>query len=129
MIIEYESIIDTYNDTLAWLNMMLRSRSANSGDGANPYEVLKLFIIFPLVVGHGKYSYLKIQLMEVLKYMNEKLTLTIKEAAKSLGICEDIVRGLAKREDFPAIRFKRKIIVNKLGLEKWLSDNNGKILY
>ncbi|MDR0979040.1 MAG: helix-turn-helix domain-containing protein [Lachnospiraceae bacterium] len=61
--------------------------------------------------------------------MNEKITLTVKETAKSLGICEELVRDLVKTNGFPAIHFKRKIIINKAGLLKWLDNNNGKILY
>lgn len=61
--------------------------------------------------------------------MAEKIVLTVKETAEALGICEDIVRDLVKTNGFPAIRLKRKILVNKLGLQEWLNKNQGCIKY
>lgn len=61
--------------------------------------------------------------------MTDKIVLTVKETANALGVCEDVVRGLAKTEGFPAVRLKRKILINKLGLQEWLNKNQGCIKY
>ena len=57
--------------------------------------------------------------------MNEsdKLGLTVDEAAKLLGIGKNLMLKLVTVEGFPAIRFKRKIIINKLQL--WFDQNAG----
>ena len=44
---------------------------------------------------------------------NTKLGLTVDEARKMLGIGRNLMLKLVKVEGFPAVRFKRKIIINK----------------
>ena len=54
-----------------------------------------------------------------------KLGLTVDEARKMLGIGRNLMLELVKLEGFPAIRFKRKIIINKELLPKWFAENYG----
>lgn len=44
---------------------------------------------------------------------NQKLGLAVDEARKMLGIGGNLMLKLVKVEGFPAVRFKRKIIINK----------------
>lgn len=48
-----------------------------------------------------------------LKEGNVKLGLTVEEARKMLGIGRNLMLELIKFDGFPAVRFKRKIIINK----------------
>ena len=57
---------------------------------------------------------------------NNKLGITIDEAREMLGIGRNLMLELVKVEGFPAIRFKRKIIINKDLLSKWFAENCGK---
>lgn len=50
----------------------------------------------------------------------ERLTLTIPEVAKLLGINKVAAYRLAKHRDFPAITIGRRIVVPKTALELWL---------
>lgn len=54
-----------------------------------------------------------------------KMGITIDEARKMLGIGRNLMLQLVKLEGFPAIRFKRKIIINKELLPKWFAENYG----
>ena len=54
---------------------------------------------------------------------NEKLGLTVDEARKMLGIGKNLMLQLVKVKGFPAVRFKRKIIINKELLPKWFEEN------
>jgi excisionase family DNA binding protein len=56
---------------------------------------------------------------------NERLGLTVDEARKMLGIGRNLMLKLVKVEGFPAVRFKRKIIINKELLPKWFKENCG----
>lgn len=60
-----------------------------------------------------------------LKESNVKLGLTVDEARKMLGIGRNLMLELIKLDGFPAVRFKRKIIINKELLPKWFADNCG----
>ena len=42
-----------------------------------------------------------------------------------LGIGRNLMLKLVKVEGFPAVRFKRKIIINKELLPKWFEENCG----
>lgn len=55
-----------------------------------------------------------------------KLGITVDEACKLLGIGKNLMLKLAQVNGFPAIRFKRKIIINKELLPKWFNENCGK---
>ena len=56
---------------------------------------------------------------------NTKLGLTVDEAREMLGIGRNLMLQLVKVKGFPAVRFKRKIIINKELLLKWFSENFG----
>ena len=56
---------------------------------------------------------------------NTKLGLTVDEARKMLGIGRNLMLKLVKVKGFPAVRFKRKIIINKELLPKWFAENFG----
>ena len=56
---------------------------------------------------------------------NEKLSLTVNEAAKLLGIGRNLMLKLVTVPGFPAMRFKKKIIINKDRLQQWFNDNAG----
>lgn len=55
----------------------------------------------------------------------EKIGITVDEAAKMLGIGKNLMLKLVTVPDFPAIRFKKKIIINKNKLQQWFDDNAG----
>lgn len=59
--------------------------------------------------------------------MNEsdKLGITVNEAAKLLGVGRNLMLKLVTVEGFPAIRFKKKIIINKNKLQQWFDENAG----
>lgn len=56
----------------------------------------------------------------------ERLGISIDEARKILGIGRNLMLELLKLEGFPAVRFKRKIIINKELMIKWFAENYGK---
>ncbi len=56
---------------------------------------------------------------------NTKLGLTVDEAREMLGIGRNLMLQLVKVKGFPAVRFKRKIIINKELLPKWFAENFG----
>lgn len=55
----------------------------------------------------------------------EKIGITVDEAAKMLGIGKNLMLKLVTVPGFPAIRFKKKIIINKSKLQQWFDDNAG----
>ena len=57
---------------------------------------------------------------------NECLGISIDEACKLLGIGRNLMLKLVHVQGFPAIIFKRKIIINKNLLPKWFDENCGK---
>lgn len=56
---------------------------------------------------------------------NEKISLTVVEAAKLLGIGRNLMLKLVTVPGFPAIRFKKRIIINKNKLQQWFDENCG----
>lgn len=55
-----------------------------------------------------------------------KYGISVEEARKRLGIGRNLMLELVKVENFPAIRFKRKIIINGERLQEWFDQNYGK---
>lgn len=51
--------------------------------------------------------------------------ITIEEARKQLGIGRNLMLKLVTLPGFPAIRFKRKIIINGNKLQEWFDQNYG----
>ncbi len=54
-----------------------------------------------------------------------RIGITVEEARKQLGIGRNLMLKLVKVEGFPAIRFKRKIIINGEKLQEWFDQNYG----
>lgn len=52
--------------------------------------------------------------------MNERLTISVAEAAKQLGVCTKTVYDLAHRPDFPVIKIGRRTRVSREGLAEWV---------
>ena len=55
-----------------------------------------------------------------------KFGITVDEARKQMGIGRNLMLKIVKLEGFPAIRFKRKIIINGNKLQEWFDQNYGK---
>ena len=51
--------------------------------------------------------------------------ISVEEARKQLGIGRNLMLKLVKVDGFPAIRFKRKIIINGKKLQEWFDQNYG----
>ncbi len=60
---------------------------------------------------------------------NDKLTITVNEAAKMLGVGRNTMLEFVKMDGFPAIRLKRKILIDKEALPRWFSNSYGKYTY
>lgn len=59
------------------------------------------------------------------KYEAIQFGITVEEARKRLGIGRNLMLKLVKLDGFPAIRFKRKIIINERKLQEWFDQNYG----
>lgn len=57
--------------------------------------------------------------------MFERLTLTVEEAGKRLGISRPMAYELTKRPDFPVLRIGRRIVIPIDGLDLWIRANTG----
>lgn len=55
-----------------------------------------------------------------------KLTLTVPEAAELVGISKAKMYEIVRIEGFPAIRFGKRILVNRKKLESWLDEQSEK---
>ncbi len=55
--------------------------------------------------------------------MNEKLTLSVEEAGKLLGVSRQVAYQLIHRTDFPTLHIGRRILVPKKQLEAWMDRN------
>lgn len=53
-------------------------------------------------------------------YVTNKLAYSVKEAAKAIGVSEDVMYELVHREDFPKINLGRRIIIPAQLLIAWL---------
>ena len=63
-----------------------------------------------------------IHLNENNKLETLKFGITVDEARKQLGIGRNLMLKLVKLDGFPAIRFKRKIIINGKKLQEWFGQ-------
>ena len=54
-----------------------------------------------------------------------RVGISIDEARKILGIGRNLMLKLVTVPGFPAIRFKRKIIINETKLQEWFDQNYG----
>lgn len=55
--------------------------------------------------------------------MNEKLTLSVEEAGKLLGVSRQVAYQLIHRPDFPTLHIGRRVLVPKKQLEVWMDRN------
>ena len=53
----------------------------------------------------------------------ERLTISVPEMAKKLGISRSIAYELVKSRNFPALRIGKRFIIPVAELEKWLSES------
>lgn len=49
-----------------------------------------------------------------------RLTLSVAEAAKELGICSRNVYNLCHRADFPTVRIGQRVRISRAGLAEWV---------
>lgn len=56
----------------------------------------------------------------------EKLTLSIPEAAKRIGISDTSMRQLARTAGFPAFRVGSRWLISAKGLEVWVEEQTRK---
>lgn len=52
----------------------------------------------------------------------EKLTLSVPEAAKVLGIGNNKMYQLARTKGFPTIRVGNRLLISVKGLERWVEE-------
>ncbi len=52
--------------------------------------------------------------------MNEKLTLSVEEAGKLLGVSRQVAYQLSRRSDFPTLHIGRRVLVPRKQLEEWM---------
>ena len=52
----------------------------------------------------------------------EKLTLTVDEAAKLVGISKNTMLKFVKMDKFPAMQLQRKILINKKQFIEWFNN-------
>ena len=60
---------------------------------------------------------------------HERISITVDEAAKMLGVGRNMMLEFVKMQGFPAIRLKRKILIDKEALPKWFANNYGRYTY
>ncbi len=53
----------------------------------------------------------------------KKEFLNLKEAGKLLGISRQMVSKLSYLKDFPCTRLKRRVLINRVELLKWMEEN------
>lgn len=57
--------------------------------------------------------------------MDEKITLTVEELIKFLGISRQTAYQLCRTEGFPALRIGRRVLIPKKQLEVWIEEHMG----
>ena len=55
--------------------------------------------------------------------MPEKITLSVEEVGKKLGVSRPIAYELTKRQGFPVLRIGRRIVIPVDGLMEWIRSN------
>lgn len=55
--------------------------------------------------------------------MNTKLTISVPEMARRLGICTSGAYTLVRRADFPAFKIGNRTVVYEKGLEEWVKNH------
>ena len=54
----------------------------------------------------------------------EKLTITVEETGRVLGVSRAVAYELAKRADFPVVRVGRRLLVSTDGLKEWVKKQS-----
>lgn len=57
-----------------------------------------------------------------------RMTLTVEEAADELHISRPVAYELVKEPDFPSFRIGKRILVNRLGLQRWIDNQSNQPL-
>ena len=57
--------------------------------------------------------------------MNDKVTLSVKEAAGILGVSVPTMYDLAHRDNFPSFRVGKRVIISTEGLLNWIKSQAG----
>lgn len=52
--------------------------------------------------------------------MSERLTISVSEAARRLGVSKTLMYTISKRSDFPAFQLGSRIVVSEQGLAAWV---------
>ena len=60
---------------------------------------------------------------------DERISIAVDEQAKMLGVGRNMMLEFVKMQGFPAIRLKRKILIDKEALPKWFANNYGRYTY
>ena len=56
------------------------------------------------------------------KIEKDKISLTTDEPAEMLGIGKNLMLELVKMKGFPAVQFKRKILINRKQMIEWFNN-------
>jgi excisionase family DNA binding protein len=62
------------------------------------------------------------QAQEGAQMENEKLTLSVEQAAKACGLSERTMRELIARHEMPVVRVGRRVLIVRAQLEAWLNE-------
>ena len=54
--------------------------------------------------------------------MNEKITLSVSEAAIALGVSRPTVYQLMRRADFPSFKIGTRTVIPRQALERWAEE-------
>ena len=57
---------------------------------------------------------------------SDNIGINVQEAANLLGISKNLMAELVKYPDFPCIKFKRRIVINRVKLQDWFDKNSGR---
>ncbi len=57
-----------------------------------------------------------------------RMTLTVEEAADELHISRPVAYELVKEPDFPSFRIGKRILINRLGLQRWIDNQSNQPL-
>ena len=55
--------------------------------------------------------------------IDKRLCMTVPEAAEMLGISRNHAYELARQGKLPVIRLGKRLIIPRIGFEKWLEEN------
>ncbi|HXY45875.1 MAG TPA: helix-turn-helix domain-containing protein [Acidimicrobiales bacterium] len=104
---------DAFREALAQAGIQIQ-RAPSHGIGSLLRDVIKLpFTIMGVLAG-------SVSTLRSLDQPQERLTLTVEEAAKALGISRAFAYEAVRREEIPSIRIGKRVLVPKAALHKRL---------